>query len=63
MLTNILLLYMTQEAIAKARAKLSRRTGVDKHGGAPPEAELPEPWRRRMRGTVGRGFRQLPTRH
>jgi hypothetical protein len=37
MLTNTLLLYMTQEAIAKARAKLSARKGDT---AATPEAHV-----------------------
>lgn len=59
MLTNILLLYMTQEAIAKARARLSGRKPAATDGG-----EVPPQWmRRKMRDAVSRTLRQTPTRH
>jgi hypothetical protein len=59
MLTNTLLLYMTQEAIAKARAKLTARKGeAETKGEAHATPEQPV-WQARRHAAKSR----VPLRH
>ncbi len=61
MLTNTLLLYMTQEALAKARAKLAARKGESAAKPAPQlSAEPPAVWQAGRRPAAKP---RLPLRH
>jgi hypothetical protein len=61
MLTNTLLLYMTQEALAKARARLSARKSEATAKPAPqPAAEQPAVWQTGRRPAAKL---RLPLRH
>lgn len=59
MLTNTLLLYMTQEAIAKARAKLTARKGETAAKDEVHAASEPPLWQARRHSAKQR----LPLRH
>lgn len=59
MLTNTLLLYVTQEALAKARARLARMTADRDEETGNALLQMQQKMRRRMDKTL----KQFPTHH